>query len=321
MRAPVKISDFQNPSTKISLFQKIDRHFGTKSLKRKALTKPNIAYLRWRYVGNRDRTLKAWSHHVMYAESRSFAEALKRFGITMGPSAHYLDQDGTDALAQASKHVFSLSRSESVQARILGKSSARRKDYCIRLIGDDEEHAPNSPLLLLALDRKLLEIVSLYLGMWPRLNAIGAWLNYPTPDAPKESQLWHRDPEDVQIIKVFIYLNDVDENLGPFCYIPTTHPFGSRAAILPTHVDSSRVTDDEMLAVIPEELWLTCAGPSNTMILADTVGYHRGGKPRVGNRLLITFTYTSGTPMTKRSLNFPDDQCSWSAMQRYAVMQ
>jgi hypothetical protein len=68
-----------------------------------------------------------------------------------------------------------------VQARINGFSDDR-KDYCIRLIPSEQEHAPNSPLLRLALDRKLLEIVSLYLGMWPRLNLISAWLS-PVPEA------------------------------------------------------------------------------------------------------------------------------------------
>jgi hypothetical protein len=38
------------------------------------------------------------------------------------------------------------------------------------------------------------------------------------------------------------------------------------------------------------------------MILADTVGYHRGGKPTNGNRILITFTYTSGAPLSDRRL-------------------
>jgi hypothetical protein len=56
------------------------------------------------------------------------------------------------------------------------------------------------------------------------------------------------------------------------------------------------------------------------MILADTVGYHRGGKPTRGTRLLVTFTYTSGTPMVQPSIwlkGTPD----WiaSPIQRMAV--
>jgi hypothetical protein len=39
------------------------------------------------------------------------------------------------------------------------------------------------------------------------------------------------------------------------------------------------------------------------MILADTMGYHRGGKPREGNRILIALTYTSGTPFKDREFS------------------
>ena len=47
----------------------------------------------------------------------------------------------------------------------------------------------------------------------------------------------------------------------------------------------------------PPDAWKVCTGPANTMILADTVGYHRGGKPTLGRRTLVTFTFTSGTPI------------------------
>ena len=138
--------------------------------------------------------------------------------------------------------------------------------------------------------------------MWPKLHSIGAWLNFPTPAPPTQSQLWHRDPEDLKLIKAFIYLVDVDEKRGPFCYIPCTQPFGSRAGIVAKAADQKRTTDEEMSATIETNEWMTCAGPANTIILADTVGYHRGGKPTVGNRILITFTYTSGTPHDRQTL-------------------
>jgi hypothetical protein len=156
--------------------------------------------------------------------------------------------------------------------------------------------------------------------MWPRLHAIGAWLNFPSVDPPKQAQLWHRDPEDKRLIKVFIYLADVGPDRGPFSYIPKTHPFSSGAALVPKHADRKRITDDEMRAAIPADQWITCTGPANTMILADTVGYHRGGKSTGGNRILITFTYTSGSPHDKRALRVKG-RPRWMthAIQRYAL--
>ena len=51
-----------------------------RSLKRQALTKPNLAYFRWRYVGNGGRTLKAWRGEPAYRDAPQIAEELERAG-------------------------------------------------------------------------------------------------------------------------------------------------------------------------------------------------------------------------------------------------
>jgi hypothetical protein len=289
---------------------------------RKALTRPNLTYLQWRYVRNAGRTVRAWLGRPFYADSADIAQQIAERGIVVGASDQYLSEDGRRALAQASDLVLDISRKSEVQAAIDGGSSGGSKTYLVHLIPFGHEFAADSPLLRVALDPKLLEIVSQYLGMWPRLHAISAWLNFPSEDEPQRSQLWHRDPEDLKIIKVFIYLVDVDEDRGPFCYIPETHPFGVGAGRVPKHAEKKTVTDDEMRAAIPADDWMICTGPANTMVLADTVGYHRGGKPRKGNRILVTFTYTSGTPLAKAS-QAPQiiGKPNWitHAVQRYAL--
>jgi hypothetical protein len=81
-----------------------------------------------------------------------------------------------------------------------------------------------------------------------------------------------------------------------------------------------RVPDDRMSRLFPPNTWLVCTGPAKTMILADTLGYHRGGKPTNGVRILVTFTYTSGTPMIRPTLRI-EGHPAWmsSAIQRCAV--
>jgi hypothetical protein len=75
-----------------------------------------------------------------------------------------------------------------------------------------------------------------------------------------------------------------------------------------------------METVFPRDKWFECVGPANTMVLADTVGYHRGGNVESGRRLLITFTYTSGQPQEKRHLKLTAKP-KWikSAIQSYAL--
>jgi hypothetical protein len=276
----------------------------TRRFSRRALPQPNLTYFLWRFVANGTRTCRAVLTPTSFADVPAIAQELARQGIVVGPSDTFLTEDGRRALREAASIILERSRSEEVDAVVTGAASApeRQKEFLVHLVSYPDGIPADDPLLKLALDRKLLEIVSSYLGLWPSLYSVAAWLNYPT-DAPAQiSQLWHRDPEDLRLIKVFIYLVDVDAQCGPFIYIPGTHPFGTGTAAAQKLEKKKRVPDDRMNRVFPPEAWRVCTGPASTMILADTLGYHRGGKPVAGRRILITFTYTSGTPMTERPL-------------------
>ena len=57
----------------------------------------------------------------------------------------------------------------------------------------------------------------------------------------RDSQLWHRDPaNDEHLLKVFVYLTDVDEGAGPFMYAAGTHPEGDVKQQPQSHPESQR---------------------------------------------------------------------------------
>ncbi len=289
---------------------------------RRALPRRNAVYFLWRFVGNGVRTCRAFIERASHTDVPAIARELSAEGIVVGPSDRFLSAEGQQALGRTASRVLATGRSEEVEAVVSGTAAAggRQKQFLVDLVSYPDGIPADDPILKVALDQKLLEIVSSYLGLWPCLHSVAAWLNYPT-DAPAEiSQLWHRDPEDLRLIKAFIYLVDVDEECGPFTYIPGTHPFGAEAGSSQRLEKKKRIADDRMMKAFPRESWRVCTGGPNTMILADTLGYHRGGKPTRGRRILITFTYTSGVPLTSRSLTvagMPD----WisSGLQRWAI--
>lgn len=289
---------------------------------RRALTRPNLVYFVWKFVANGARSCRAMTSPISHHDSAAIAQELREQGIVVGPSDTFLTQHGRDALAEASRKILEVSRSAEVEALVSGTATTakEKKKFLIHLVPLRDGLSVDDPIVQLALDQKLLEVVSSYLGLWPCLYSVAAWLNYPT-DAPAEtSQLWHRDPEDLKLVKVFIYLADVDDRNGPFTYIPGTHPFGSHVAKAAQLADTRRVSDDLMRPVFPPESWRVCTGRANTMILADTVGFHRGGKPTVGTRILLTLTYTSGAPIRDGSLvvyGKPDERAS--GIQRAAI--
>lgn len=287
---------------------------------RKALQKKTLSYYIWRFGANAGRTVRSALQGSADQDVRSAVAALRANGIVVGPSEKFLESASLETLTRASAIVLAAASASAVGNSISkGRSDNVQKDFMVPLVPWEMEHGPDSPFLKLALDPKLLEIVSKYLGMWPQLHAIGGWIHFPTADSPKKSQLWHRDPEDFSITKVFIYLNDVGPDAGPFSYVPGTQPFGKRNRKT-SKKPEKHITDEEMSKQHPSDSWLVCTGPAGTMILADTVGFHRGGKPKSENRILITFTYTSGVPINERPLRVPQTP-PWvdNEMQRYAL--
>ena len=287
---------------------------------RKALQKKTLSYVLWRFGANARRTMRSALQGSASPDVTSAVAALRTNGIVVGPCEKFLGDASLECLRLASSHVLAAASASEVESSVAkGRSDNAQKDFMVPLVPWDMEHGPDSPFLKLALDPKLLDIVSRYLGMWPQLHAIGGWIHFPTADDPKKSQLWHRDPEDFSITKVFIYLNDVGPDSGPFSYVPGTQPFGSRNRKT-SKTPEKHITDEEMSKHHPSDSWLVCTGPAGTMILADTVGFHRGGKPKSKNRILITFTYTSGVPINERPLRVPQEP-DWvdNEMQRYAL--
>lgn len=293
----------------------------TRRFERRPLARPNATYYLWRFAANGLRAGRALVTPAVFADTRAIARELTDQGIVVSPSDRFLSDAGRDALAAATAALRDASRSDAVRDILTGVAEHKgKKSFRVDLVKGAMR--ASHPLLKVALDVKLLEIVAAYLGMWPALHSIGGWLNYPTDEPASLSQLWHHDPEDLKIIKVFIYLEDVGEENGPFTYVPGTHPFGPNVPKARTQHDKRRVGDEQFTEVFPPNMWRVCTGPAGTMILADTLGYHRGGKPNAGTRLLVTFTYTSGTPLVTHAIRLKDAP-DWisSAIQRFAVRQ
>lgn len=173
------------------------------------------------------------------------------------------------------------------------------KKYRIRLLS--KQIASDSPFLALALDSRLLAAVDSYMGMRSYLRSIDLWWDRPTSGPEMDTQLWHRDADDLMNVKVFIYFNDVDVDGGPFCFIRGSHPRGGRRRIMPEFDDAGRTTDGQMANLVPPSGWSVCTGSIGTVIMCDTCGYHKGLKPLSKDRIMFVSHYTSGTPRYPRS--------------------
>ena len=165
----------------------------------------------------------------------------------------------------------------------------RRHEGGVELAADDL-------WLRIALAPQLLDVVNAYLGMWAKLTYCDQWYTVPMPEgaARKASQNWHRDHVDKHLVKVFIYLSDVDESSGPFEYVPGSTGDGPYANVWPWAPGGDHYPPQEKFdQLIPAAAVRTLTGPAGTMILCNTSGFHRGGFAIGRPRILWRYNFSS----------------------------
>lgn len=83
-----------------------------------------------------------------------------------------------------------------------------------------------SPWLRLGSSNRMLDIVNTYLGMWSKLSYADQWYSPPRGSEADRvgSMRWHRDYNDQHLVKVFVYLCDVDDGTGPLQYVSGSAP-------------------------------------------------------------------------------------------------
>tara|TARA_B100001057_G_scaffold499668_1_gene611207 strand:- start:1872 stop:2885 length:1014 start_codon:yes stop_codon:yes gene_type:complete len=156
----------------------------------------------------------------------------------------------------------------------------------------------NYEILKIGLKEEFLYLASLYLGIYPFLGRFYAWYDFPTNENETSSQCWHKDTDDKKFFKIFIYLNEVTDRNGPFCYIKKTHQSKRRKNIKKYFKKTDYSTFDVLEDNDVNNLYsandiVECNGSLGTTIFADTSGYHRGKKLQNDKRIMLVFEYFS----------------------------
>jgi len=170
------------------------------------------------------------------------------------------------------------------------------KEFVVRLHSYGVELGLDDPWFRAVASRRLLDIANTYLDMWSKLEYVDVWYSVPQPaDAARiSSQRWHRDYNDKHLLKVFLYLVDVDADMGPFQYVPGSQPGGPYADAWPWEpLGQNYPTEEELEALVPGSAIEAFTAPKGTLIFCNTAGFHRGGFSTTDPRVLATATYSS----------------------------
>jgi hypothetical protein len=180
----------------------------------------------------------------------------------------------------------------------------------------------DSPLLRVGASDALLDVVNGYRNQLTTLYYADYWFTLPYPRAPERiaSQRWHRDPEESHVVKVFLYLSDVDGGAGPFEYVSGSAPGSRYGDLWPWGSETEYPPPEEFEQKIDAGDVLTLTGATGTVIICDTSGFHRGGFARTKPRALAAWTYVGSNAEGRRfTVDFADRADELSKQARFAL--
>jgi hypothetical protein len=155
----------------------------------------------------------------------------------------------------------------------------------------------DNPFLKLTLEPRVMRIVNRYMQMWTKLKYYDLAITHPVAkdSGAVYSQRWHRDPEEKRIVKMFIYMTDVDADSGPFVYVPGSvyglTPYGS---VFPQCPPAGVYVDDETFdRQVPKSAQKAMLGKAGSVILSDATGLHRGGLATEHERIMYTAFFSA----------------------------
>ena len=148
----------------------------------------------------------------------------------------------------------------------------------------------SNPFVRKILDVTVVQITNAYMQMYSTFYYLALNVTAPVGDAaPIASQRWHRDPEDKRVVKMFIYLSDVDTEAGPFTFLKGSQYGGRYSNLFPQKPPNGVYPNAmELERVVLSEDIQVCTGRAGTVIFADTSGLHKGGYAKTKERIMFT---------------------------------
>jgi hypothetical protein len=253
----------------------------------------------WFFINREGRRLYVKNLPELNNIQRRIVEDLKRDGIAFTNINELFS--GQIILPKLQEFSSELRR----QARLSGK-----KKFLLDLWETSQEIDLSQPFVKLSLEEKVLEIVSAYLEMYPKFYyyALNVALPVGKGEEAVQSQRWHRDPEDKKMCKMFLYLNDVDEETGPFIYVRGSQDGGKWRNLYPQKPPHGVYPPEgEIEKIIPAEEIKISTAPAGTIIFCDTSGLHKGGYATAKERTMFTAGYISKASRWKHQYKTPEN--------------
>lgn len=252
-----------------------------------SLVEKNILYPRYKkYISNHRKTFP----HLP-SEDVEILKALEENGIYI---------TSLDALGVANTDNF-LSEAKKLSEDLEKTSQLPENQGRDKIRATAAQFVQYSSIFYWGLEQRLLDIAESYIKV-PVAYGYPTFAHHIAANSHKRSGNWHRDREDRRMMKIGIYLSDVNEDSGPFQYVRpdiASLVFDRVQAKYPlrkTYKTFIHREFENLVSDIPD--WFrSCTGPAGTVVFFDPVRFfHRGMPPTKFNRFALFYSYHSRKP-------------------------
>jgi len=244
------------------------------------------------------RTINMLTKPLTQIQRRRAAEAIVRERVGTKPAVSIDKKEGyaftspqevpeiAGAIAQAAEIYRAAAEKQSLE-RVEGGTS--RKAFMMQAA---EGAAMNryTDIMRAAVARPILDAVTEYLGEVPILGNVTIMVSVPN-NSQVGSQLYHLDFADEKQVKLFIYVDEVTLDNGPFTFTPISV---TNELIKAYGYDRGRLTIEEVEKAVGAKKEIQVTGPAGTALLCDTSRcLHYGSNRNKTTRIVLLIQYVA----------------------------
>ncbi|MBR0971065.1 MULTISPECIES: hypothetical protein [Bradyrhizobium] len=203
-------------------------------------------------------------------------------------SLEKLDLPGTDALWTSATGIANSYAHRAKQGEFAG-------EYTVQVGAEDMMRHPH--IVRWPLHDRILNIVETYLGLPAGYDTLNFF--YTQADGRQVgARRWHRDVEDRRMVKVIVYLHDVDMDTGPLEVLHRSFPGSDTLDGANFPVLTQEMLEDRLGATLGSGDVTTCTGRAGTVIFADVASHYHRGRPAIArDRCALFYNFFSHAPL------------------------
>ncbi len=206
---------------------------------------------------------------------------------------NFLENEKIENIKEELKKLKGRYSGDNVKDNSLTKFDLKQNINSTRFTYDSNDLLEIPSIQKLMLSDEILKTAQEYLNSLPIIDIVTAWWTFPTEKSDIHgAQFWHFDMDRTKWIKVFIYLNDVNIDGGPHCFIAKSHlDNGINYNIRKRGY--KRIEDSLIEKYYSNDDIKYIMGRKGALLFEDTRGLHKGLRVSKNPRLLVQFQYSS----------------------------